>query len=142
MNFEWKTILRDWGHMDVFAENEPVTVKRMVLKPGQAISLQVHDKRDQLYMVVAGQGRITRSLQNFKEKNFAQIFALHESGDMTFLVEDTDSSDPGKTFFFPRGTIHRAENIDKVLDLVIIEVAFGENDETDILRLDDKYGRE
>ena len=87
------------------------------MKPGAAISLQLHHHRSEHWIVVAGRARITR-------------------GDEVFDLEANQST------YIPLGTKHRMENIGSE-PLQIIEVQSGSYlGEDDIVRFDDRYGRE
>jgi mannose-1-phosphate guanylyltransferase/mannose-6-phosphate isomerase len=111
-----KTIKRPWGEMDVFAMNEKCTVKLIKVKFGEMLSLQRHKNRDQFYLIL----------------------------DNGFVIRDGDESytpKSGDTFFFKRGTVHRAEFLGWAKYGRYLEVSFGDYDEKDIERLEDKYGR-
>jgi mannose-6-phosphate isomerase len=105
---------RPWGGFEQFTLNEVSTVKIITVKPGEAFSLQTHEHRDEFWRVVGGSGRITLGGE------------MHEAS-------------VGDSFVTKRGTTHRAEGGPG--GLVFLEVAFGEFDEADIKRLEDKYGR-
>jgi mannose-6-phosphate isomerase-like protein (cupin superfamily) len=92
-------------------------VKRLSVKPGASMSLQMHHHRAEHWIVVAGTARITR-------------------GEETFLLEENQST------YIPLGTKHRIENPGKI-PLHIIEVQSGTYlGEDDIVRFEDRYGRE
>ena len=91
-------------------------VKRLSVKPGAIMSLQLHHHRAEHWIVVAGTARITR-------------------GEETFLLEENQST------YIPLGTKHRIENPGKI-PLHMIEVQSGGYlGEDDIVRFEDKYGR-
>ncbi len=106
---------RPWGSFEQFTHNEQTTVKRIVVKAGEAFSLQKHTKRSEFYYVFAGEGFIT-------------------------VGTDRREVRAGDSFFIPAGELHRAEATDDS-DLTFLEIAFGDFDESDITRLEDKYGR-
>ena len=92
------------------------TVKRITVKPGAQLSLQLHHFRQEYWVTVSGSARVTR-------------------GDK---VIDLGA---GHTIDIPVETKHRIENIGDQ-DLIFIEVQYGENlDENDIVRFEDNYGR-
>ena len=92
-------------------------IKRIVVKPGAALSLQMHHHRSEHWIVVQG---------------MAQIINGSDQPRMVNINEST---------FIPAGHRHRLSN-PGVIDLVLIEVQSGEYlGEDDIVRLDDKYGR-
>ena len=103
-----------WGSERWFTQNEPTTVKLLFVKAGQELSLQYHEHRDEFSRVI--------------------------SGTPTILVGDEATvAKPGDEFFAPRGIKHRVTAGDT--DVTILEISFGDFDETDIIRLEDKYGR-
>ncbi len=106
--------IRPWGQFERFTLNEKSTVKIITVNAGEAFSLQTHEKRDEFWRVLSGYGMVT-------------------------VGEKEEEANPGDEFFIPRGTTHRAEGGEE--GLVFLEIAFGEFDEHDIKRLDDKYGR-
>jgi len=111
-----RKIYRPWGHYDSIDAGNRFQVKRIVVNPGAALSLQMHHHRAEHWVVVRGTARVTR-------------------GDETFLLSENEST------FIPTGTRHRLENPGKV-PLEIIEVQSGAYlGEDDIVRFDDAYGR-
>lgn len=105
---------RPWGNFERYTLSEKSTVKIITVKAGEALSLQTHEHRDEFWRVVKGSG--------------------------TVHVGETDHpAKEGDTFFIPRHSKHRASGGSE--DLVFLEIAFGEFDETDIIRLEDKYSR-
>jgi mannose-1-phosphate guanylyltransferase/mannose-6-phosphate isomerase len=112
-----REVFRPWGSYDSIDNGERFQVKRLVVKPGAAMSLQLHHHRAEHWIVVSGTARITR-------------------GEETFLLGENEST------FIPMGTRHRIENPGKVT-LHIIEVQSGSYlGEDDIVRFEDVYGRE
>lgn len=111
-----RKIYRPWGYYDSIDAGNRFQVKRIVVNPGAALSLQMHHHRAEHWVVVRGTARVTR-------------------GDETILVSENEST------FIPIGTRHRLENPGKV-PLEIIEVQSGAYlGEDDIVRFDDAYGR-
>jgi mannose-1-phosphate guanylyltransferase / mannose-6-phosphate isomerase len=111
-----REVFRPWGSYDSIDGGERFQVKRLIVKPGEAMSLQMHHHRAEHWIVVAGTARITR-------------------GDETFLLEENQST------YIPLGTRHRIENPGKI-PLHIIEVQSGTYlGEDDIVRYEDRYGR-
>ena len=105
---------RPWGGYERFTLDEPSTVKIITVKPGEAFSLQTHEHRDEFWHVVQGSGVVR-------------------------VGDETKDAKPGDEFFIPRGTLHRATGGTNAL--VFLEIAFGDFDENDIHRVEDKYGR-
>jgi mannose-1-phosphate guanylyltransferase/mannose-6-phosphate isomerase len=111
-----RKIHRPWGYYDSIDSGNRFQVKRIVVNPGAALSLQMHHHRAEHWVVVRGTARVTR-------------------GEETFLVSENEST------YIPIGTRHRLENPGKV-PLEMIEVQSGAYlGEDDIVRFDDAYGR-
>jgi len=111
-----KTVARPWGAYTVLQEGPGFKIKRIEVKSGAALSLQLHHRRSEHWVVVAGVARVTR-------------------GEATFEVDANGST------YIPVETKHRLEN-PGVDPLVMIEVQCGDYlGEDDIVRFDDKYGR-
>jgi len=111
-----RKVYRPWGYYDGIDAGNRFQVKRIVVNPGAALSLQMHHHRAEHWVVVRGTARVTR-------------------GDENFLVSENEST------YIPIGTKHRLANPGKV-PLEIIEVQSGTYlGEDDITRFDDAYGR-
>jgi mannose-1-phosphate guanylyltransferase/mannose-6-phosphate isomerase len=112
-----REVHRPWGSYDSVEQGPGYQVKRLTLKPGAAISLQLHQHRSEHWVVVSGQARITR-------------------GDESFILAANQST------YIPAGTRHRMENIaDEPLH--VVEVQAGDYlGEDDIVRFEDRYGRQ
>jgi len=111
-----RTVLRPWGSYTVLEDGPGFKIKRIVVKPGSALSLQMHYHRSEHWVVVSGTAMVT-------------------NGEKQMLVRTNEST------FIPAGHKHRLENPGK-LDLVMIEVQSGGYlGEDDIVRFEDKYGR-
>jgi mannose-1-phosphate guanylyltransferase/mannose-6-phosphate isomerase len=112
-----REVFRPWGSYDSIDNGDRFQVKRLVVKPGASMSLQLHHHRAEHWIVVSGTARITR-------------------GEETFLLGENEST------YIPVGTRHRIANPGKVT-LHIIEVQSGSYlGEDDIVRFEDVYGRE
>ncbi|MGO9038842.1 MAG: mannose-1-phosphate guanylyltransferase/mannose-6-phosphate isomerase [Steroidobacteraceae bacterium] len=111
-----REVFRPWGSYDSLDSGERFQVKRLSVKPGGVLSLQMHHHRAEHWIVVKGTARIT-------------------CGENTFLLSENQST------FIPIGATHRIENPGKVA-LHIVEVQSGSYlGEDDIVRLEDSYGR-
>jgi mannose-1-phosphate guanylyltransferase len=111
-----RTVHRPWGTYTVLEEGERFKIKRIEVKPGGRLSLQMHHHRSEHWVVVSGTARIV-------------------NGDTEMLLATNQST------YIPAGTNHRLEN-PGILRLVMIEVQTGDYlGEDDIVRLDDVYGR-
>jgi mannose-1-phosphate guanylyltransferase/mannose-6-phosphate isomerase len=109
-------VYRPWGYYETIALAKRFQVKRIMVKPGHKLSLQMHHHRAEHWVVVSGTARVTCN-----GKEFA-------------LTEDQST-------YIPLGHKHRLENPGKV-PLEIIEVQSGSYlGEDDIVRFDDAYGR-
>lgn len=111
-----RKVYRPWGSYDAIDTGDRFQVKRISVKPGGSLSLQMHHHRAEHWVVVRGTGRITR-------------------GDEVLLLTENQST------YIPLGVKHRLENPGKV-PLEMIEVQSGSYlGEDDIVRFDDAYGR-
>jgi len=111
-----RKVFRPWGSYDGVDAGERFQVKRIVVKPGGILSLQMHHHRAEHWIVVSGTAKITR-------------------GEEVFLLSENQST------FIPLGTTHRLENPGRV-ELEMIEVQSGSYlGEDDIVRFEDVYGR-
>nr|WP_318652262.1 mannose-1-phosphate guanylyltransferase/mannose-6-phosphate isomerase [Pseudomonas sp. PDM15] len=112
-----RTVARPWGTYTVLEEGPRFKIKRIVVKPGASLSLQMHHHRSEHWIVVQGMAKVING------------------GDEPRMINTNEST------FIPAGHKHRLEN-PGVIDLVMIEVQSGEYlGEDDIVRFDDKYGR-
>ncbi len=112
-----REVFRPWGSYDSLGLGTGFQVKRLTVLPGAVLSLQLHHHRAEHWVVVAGTARITRD---------DEVFHL-ERGQHTYI---------------PLGAKHRIENPGTEL-LHIIEVQLGDYlGEDDIVRFEDRYGRE
>jgi mannose-1-phosphate guanylyltransferase/mannose-6-phosphate isomerase len=112
-----REVFRPWGSYDSIDNGERFQVKRLMVRPGGVLSLQLHHHRAEHWVVVSGTARIT-------------------CGDESFLLEENQST------YIPVGVRHRIENPGRIA-LHIIEVQSGSYlGEDDIVRLEDRYGRQ
>lgn len=114
---QWhRKVYRPWGWYDGVDSGQRFQVKRIGVKPGAALSLQMHHHRAEHWIVVSGTAKVTR-------------------GDEVFLVSENQST------YIPLGVTHRLEN-PGVVPLEMIEVQSGSYlGEDDIVRFEDTYGR-
>lgn len=111
-----REVYRPWGRYDSIDNGERYQVKRITVKPGAKLSVQMHHHRAEHWIVVSGTASVT-------------------NGDKTFLVTENEST------YIPIGQVHCLENPGKV-DLEMIEVQSGSYlGEDDIVRFKDVYGR-
>ena len=110
-----REVYRPWGKYDSINTGNRYQVKRITVKPGAKLSLQMHHHRAEHWIVVSGTAKVT-------------------NGEKTFLVTEDEST------YIPVGTVHCLENPGKV-PLELIEVQSGSYlGEDDIVRLEDRYG--
>ena len=105
---------RPWGEFVEFTHNAPSTVKIITVNAGQEFSLQTHHKREEFWHIISGDGTII-------------------IGDKSIPIKKGDND------FIPKETPHRIQA--GASNVVVLEVSFGDFDEKDITRLEDKYGR-
>ena len=111
-----RKVFRPWGNYDSIDNGERFQVKRIVVNPGQKLSLQMHHHRAEHWVVVSGTALVTR-------------------GDEQIMLSENQST------FIPLGVKHRLENPGSI-DLEIIEIQSGSYlGEDDIVRFEDTYGR-
>jgi mannose-1-phosphate guanylyltransferase / mannose-6-phosphate isomerase len=111
------TVQRPWGSFTVLEEGERFKIKRIVVKPGASLSLQMHHHRSEHWVVVSGTAKVTNG-------------------------NDTLSINTNESTYIPAGHKHRLKN-ETDHELVIIEVQSGDYvGEDDIVRFQDNYGRQ
>ena len=116
---EWelhREVYRPWGKYDSLDFGDRYQVKRITVKPGAKLSVQMHHHRAEHWIVVSGTAKVT-------------------NGDKTFMLSENEST------YIPIGVVHALENPGMV-ELEIIEVQSGSYlGEDDIVRFEDLYGR-
>ncbi len=111
-----REVFRPWGSYDSIDNGERFQVKRITVKPGEKLSVQMHHHRAEHWIVVSGTASVTRDNE-------------------TFLVTENEST------YIPLGAIHALENPGKIpLELIEIQSG-GYLGEDDIVRFSDRYGR-
>jgi mannose-1-phosphate guanylyltransferase/mannose-6-phosphate isomerase len=111
-----RKVARPWGWYDTIDQGERFKVKRIQVKPGASLSLQMHHHRAEHWIIVKGVAQIT-------------------NGKEVIILKENEST------YIPKGQIHRLENFG-VEPLEIIEVQSGDYlGEDDIVRFEDVYGR-
>ena len=111
-----KSVCRPWGCYQGIDSSDRFQAKRITVKPGAVLSLQLHHHRSEHWVVVNGTAKVTK-------------------GDEDFVLSENEST------YIPLGVKHRLENIGKI-PLELIEVQTGSYlGEDDIVRFDDVYGR-
>jgi len=111
-----RRVYRPWGSYEGIGEGRRYQVKRIIVKPGASLSLQMHYKRAEHWVVVVGTAEVQR-------------------GEEKLIVKENES------VYIPLGTKHRLTNLGKT-PLELIEVQSGAYlGEDDIVRFEDHYGR-
>jgi mannose-1-phosphate guanylyltransferase/mannose-6-phosphate isomerase len=111
-----RTVHRPWGTYTVLEDSTRFKIKRIEVKPGASLSLQMHHHLSEHWIVVSGMAKVV-------------------NGERELFVSTNEST------YIPAGHKHRLEN-PGVLDLVMIEVQSGDYlGEDDIVRFQDNYGR-
>jgi len=105
---------RPWGYFRQFCKNIPTTIKVIVVKPNESLSLQSHTKREEFWRVISGDG-------------------VSEIGEIKQEIK------VGDEMLIPLGIKHRL--LAGVDGLEVLEISFGDFDEDDIVRYEDKYNR-
>ena len=110
------TVHRPWGSYTILEDRDDCKVKRLTVKPGHVLSLQLHNRRSEHWTVVDGTAKV-------------------RIGEREFLLNANESA------YIPMNTVHRLENPGQ-RDIHLIEVQCGDYfGEDDIVRLEDRYGR-
>ena len=111
-----REVSRPWGTFDSLGKGDRYQVKKISLKVGAKLSVQLHHHRAEHWVVVSGSAKVRR-------------------GEDTFVLSENEST------YIPIGTVHSLENIGDV-PLEIVEIQSGDYlGEDDIVRLEDLYGR-
>ncbi|MFT4940224.1 MAG: mannose-1-phosphate guanylyltransferase [Paraglaciecola sp.] len=111
-----REVFRPWGSYDSIDSGERFQVKRITVKPGEKLSVQMHHHRAEHWIVVSGTAKVT-------------------NGKETLLLSENQST------YIPVGVVHALENPGKI-PLELIEVQSGTYlGEDDIVRFSDRYGR-
>jgi mannose-6-phosphate isomerase len=112
-----RKVEKPWGWELVWAETDDYVGKLLFVRAGESLSLQYHEVKDESWLVQEGRAKL-------------------ELGEVGGGLETFDIS-PGDTYRFRPGTVHRVTAVE---DTLVVEVST--NHLTDVVRLEDKYGRE
>jgi mannose-6-phosphate isomerase len=116
--FEPRRIDKPWGYELIWAHADAYVGKVLFIKAGESLSLQFHNEKDESWLVQSGRAKLE----------------LGSAGETMLKVEVIAA---GAAFRFRPGTVHRVTALE---DTTILEVSTPELD--DVVRLDDRYGRE
>lgn len=108
------TVKKPWGQFDQFTHNEISTVKILFVNHGGSLSLQDHGHRTEFWRIISGHPIVT-------------------------VGETKKNANPGDEFMIEKLQPHQLEAQGD--DVQVLEIAFGNFDEEDIVRIKDKYGR-
>lgn len=107
---------KPWGSYTNLLEEVYTKVKKILIKPGEAPSYQYHFKRSEVWVIVKGKAEV----------KIDGVIYQHEVGDIIKISKESK---------------HQITNIGNE-DLIFIEIQLGESfEESDIVRVEDKYGR-
>ncbi len=116
--FEPRKVEKPWGYELIWAETDTYVGKVLFVKAGESLSLQFHRVKDESWLVQQGRAKLE----------------LGSAGDAMLAQEVIGA---GATFRFRPGTVHRITALE---DTTIVEVSTNHLD--DVVRLEDRYGRE
>ena len=108
------TIKKPWGQFEQFTHNETTTVKIIFVNKKEAFSLQYHNNRTEFWHILLGHP-------------------------IVIIGEKTLLANPGDEFIIKNNQLHRLEAQND--DVQVLEITYGDFDEDDIIRTEDKYGR-
>lgn len=117
-HLEKEIYYRPWGYYSILESSVGYKVKKIIVNPGQKLSLQYHYHRKEHWLIVKGKARVT------KDTNVLTL-------------------GPSDTIEINKQQVHRLENISKIESLEVIEIQIGSYlGEDDVVRLEDMYGRQ
>lgn len=105
---------RPWGNFEQYCKNKLCTVKILTVDPYKKLSLQYHNEREEFWKIIAGSCKI-------------------------FIGDNNLEAKLNDEFFIAKGVKHTIETYES--SARILEISFGNFDEKDIVRLEDRYGR-
>jgi mannose-6-phosphate isomerase-like protein (cupin superfamily) len=115
---EPRRVDKPWGYELIWAATDAYAGKLLFVKAGESLSLQFHREKDESWLVQSGRAKLE----------------LGSAGD---AILNEEVIGPGASFRFPPGTVHRLSALE---DTTIVEVSTPQLD--DVVRLEDRYGRE
>jgi mannose-6-phosphate isomerase len=116
--FAERRVEKPWGYELIWAHTDRYAGKILFVRAGQSLSLQFHNEKDESWHVLSGRAQL-------------------ELGEVGQGALNSEVITEGASFHFVPGTVHRVTAVE---DTTILEVSTAELD--DVVRLEDKYGRE
>lgn len=113
-----EVVERPWGNFSTVFSDYDTTVKILTINPHEALSLQYHEHRDEFWTLLDAGARPVLTING-------QVLTM----------------EAGVVYSVPRRVLHRISNPSWQTPVRILEVAKGHFDESDIVRVHDKYGR-
>ena len=110
-----ENVTKPWGKYETYYRDDQVVMKRLIVNPGEQLSLQSHKGRKEFWVVLQGTAELT-------------------------IGEEIVVANINNSFIINKEQKHRISNSGYEI-LIIGEMGWGEVDEEDIVRYDDKYGR-
>lgn len=111
---EFESDVRSWGRWDVLSIADEYTIKKITVSPGKSLSLQTHEHRNEVWIIITGEAEVTLGHNRI----------IHKANDVIMV---------------PAGEFHRIRNIGEA-SLVFIEVQTGDLlSEMDIVHYDEQY---
>ena len=133
-----KIVERPWGFYRMFAENIQCTAKILHIKSKEMLSLQFHKIRDQIYYIIDEDFQVWISdieVPRIIANNLIELKIFAE----THLIKY--NCEPGSFIKIPKYTLHRPMYYGEKEYGRLLDMAFNKNDESDICRIEDVYGR-
>lgn len=120
---------RPWGTYRIIEESDKYKIKEIIVNPGKRLSLQIHKFRDETWKIITGKAKID--------------FSFEQHPNLLSIVIDSDNLEyfEDSCVYIKRNELHRIENIGET-PLIFIEIQTGFSfDESDIIRIEDDFGR-
>jgi len=142
--FKYSTENRPWGYYGLYSDNENCTTKILYINKNESLSMQYHFCRSQFYLILDNDFIIDYSSEPVsdsiinetdEEKRFQELEEFLKNNLITTTASEMDM------FGFRERVVHRAKYIGDRDYGRILDVAFGNNIESDIVRIKDSYGR-
>ena len=143
--FKSEIVTRPWGHYGLYSDNEKCTCKILFIKQDELLSLQYHFSRDQFYMALDDGFTVCYSNKPVPQEIVNDPDEPRRIKNLEKFLSDniiTKVIKEGEMFGFHRFVVHRAHYTGDREYGRVLDIAFGHNDEEDIVRIEDRYGRD